>query len=195
MPKHTITAHDSVAAAEAEETNEINLLADVITIEGDLTVEGVTNLATVSASNFITPNLVLNGSQFSFQQNPYIPTVMGGPSFSVTYTNQTGYYVKIGRQVTAVFDIHFTGTITGPTITPLRITLPYVNGYPGQSGQLSTLCTLPTPIVFPISLNLRVAGFNYGALFSAQQPNTNPIMPATGANQRLVGSITYLTDA
>jgi len=157
----------------------------------DLTVPGTSHLGIVESTNVITPTLTLSGSPFSFLSNTYSPTVIGGPGFTVVYTTQVGKYIRVGDMVKVYFDIQFNGTVTGPLLTPLRITLPFNNAYPGQTGILSTLCVLPNPPTFPITLNLRQAGFNYGALFSATQNNTSPIMPQTGPGQRLIGTITY----
>jgi len=164
-----------------------------VTVGGDLTVTGTSYLNSVETSNVITPLLTLGGSALTFASGSYTPTVFGGPGFMVTYTGQTGYYTKIGRLVKAYFDIKYNGTVTSPAVAPLRITLPFANGFAGQTGTLSTLCTLPTPPQFPITYNLRQAGVNYGALFNVGQPNTNPIMPQTGAGQRLIGSIVFMT--
>lgn len=214
----TTTTTTTAAAASAEE-HVIALAGDLVTIDGDLTVTGTAHVAALDAATFttptlhltgdltvdgtshlgivesasvITPSLTLNGTTFTLSDNDYTPTVIGGPGYSVTYTSQTGHYIKVGRLVKAYFDIKFNGTITGPLLTPLRITLPFNNGYDGQTGTLSTLCQLPTPPAFPITFNLRQAGVNYGALFANSQPNSNPIMPQTGMNQRLVGSISFL---
>lgn len=179
---------DGTTYLQAVETT--SLTTPSFTTTGDLTVGGTATLNLVEATNVMTPLLTLSGSPFSFLSNTYSPTVIGGPGFNVIYTTQTGKYVRIGDFVKVYFDIQFNGNVVG-LVTPLRITLPFNNALAGQTGTLSTLCTLPNPPIFPITLNLRQAGFNYGALFSATQPNTSPIMPQTGNNQRLVGTISY----
>lgn len=176
----------SLTAPDLTTTGDVN-------VGGDLTVTGTAYLNSVESTNVITPLLTLGGAALSFAQGSYTPTVFGGPGFNVTYTGQTGYYTKIGRLVKAYFDIKFNGNVVSPATSPLRITLPFPNGFAGQTGTLSTLCSLPSPPQFPITYNLRQAGVNYGALFNAGQPNSNPIMPQTGAGQRLIGSIVFMT--
>ena len=130
-----------------------------------------TNVSNTSSYNTTEP-------EANWYENvDYTPVlVFGGASVGITYSVQTGNYIRIGDLVTAVANLNLTskGTSTGSA----RVTLPINSRAPGQNTAVSVYATHMG------------AGINGGV-----QGNTEPGSSSHTLNKFASGTSTALTDS
>ena len=106
-----------------------------ITINGSGSIAGVTNLTTTGVAledaaltdPAITGGIYIGGTGAAtylddYEEGSFSPTMWGGSGGSITYTQNSGYYVKIGKMVYVTFSITIASTSLSGTI--------YFNGFP-----------------------------------------------------------------
>ena len=185
-----------------------------ITINGSGTVTGVTTLATTNVSQTLTTPVVTttigvgnatpsgSGSGITFpatqsassdantlddyEEGTWTPNVLG----TATYTLQTGTYTKVGRVVTANFDmtILLLGTGSTTTISGLPFAVSATGEGRGATGYFASLATNVIALTCYASNGTSSIVFNMLAASGATANNGPAIF---GNSTRVQGSVTY----
>ena len=139
---------------------------------------GITFPATQSASS--------NANTLDdYEEGTWTPSLGG----TATYTNQTGTYTKIGRQVTVIFDI--TVLLLGTGSTELISGLPFTANSSQNAGSVAYFANLAVNVIsitcYVEPTGTRV-GFNSSAAASGTATNNPSIF---GNSTRIIGTITY----
>jgi len=173
---------------------------------GNLTIQSAgTNVATfdttgnltLSTSNggivFNKSGALNNSSLNDYEVGTWSPSVGG----NATYTNQYGFYVKVGRMVCATFDIQIntlgtgsTGTLSGFPFATLSSGIPHT----GTISYWASLSTSLVAIGFYLQSNATTALFvgNNGTAGTTVGYNSFGLF---GNGARIVGQVTYETNS
>lgn len=129
-----------------------------------------------------------------YEEGTWTPTVSAaGGSGSATYVSQEGTYTKVGRLITAIFNITFSkNTLSGGNV--LLSGLPFVSNATGFSENYVLIDSLTAPVVSPM---LQVSTSSDSALLiqgsgSAGSHSAVPITSlSVSGNMAFRGTITY----
>jgi hypothetical protein len=121
-----------------------------------------------------------------YEEGDWTPTVSGWTS--ITYARRVGKYTKIGNQVTAWFDIQFSGTSAASSVNISG--LPFTLAANGAQGGAMTFYSAPLNettgvLAYPVDGQARIDLYSDNDGGGAVSSNGN------ASNQYLIGSVTY----
>lgn len=125
-----------------------------------------------------------------YEEGTWTPTV-GGTS---AYSSNTGYYIKVGRLVTAWFD--FTISTIGTGATAYIYGLPFTaSGSNGQAGSVSYWTSISqSAVIVTVRVDSGSATIFIGGNTAASN-TVNPTFNIFQNNSRIIGTVTYYANA
>ena len=179
----TDTNHPIVFGTNGTERMQINAGAPILCLSGGSTTATGTGIAFPATQSASSDANTLD----DYEEGTWTPNLGG----TATYTAQTGSYTKIGRQVTAIFDMTVLLLGTGSTtlISGLPFTATSINNG-GAVGYFSSLAVNVVSITcYAEPSNTRV-GFNSLGAAGGTATNNPAIF---GNSTRIIGTVTYFT--
>lgn len=123
-----------------------------------------------------------------YEEGTWTPSIQG----TATYTTQAGYYTKIGRFVSATFEIQINSQGTGNVLTIVGLPFVGANGN-GQGGSVGYFSGAANSFYF---VSLRVDNGQSSILLASMTAAAATMNTSTGfftSGARLLGTVNYLT--